>query len=77
MDTRDIALLVKGRNDGFAEKILSNISARRRSEVNDEIAFMGPVLKKDADAAIKAFMDWFRGEAMSGQIIISSDEAVI
>ncbi|MDR0383207.1 MAG: flagellar motor switch protein FliG [Spirochaetaceae bacterium] len=77
MNVRDIALLVKGRNDVFAEKILSNISARRRSEVNDELSFMGPVLKKDADAAIKDFMDWFRGQCESGKIIINDGEMVV
>jgi flagellar motor switch protein FliG len=68
---------VKGRNDGFAEKILSNISARRRSEVNDELSFMGPVLRKDVDAATKEFMDWFRKECESGQIVILDDEMAV
>ncbi|MDR1256470.1 MAG: flagellar motor switch protein FliG [Spirochaetaceae bacterium] len=77
MDVRDIALLVKGRNDGFAEKILSNISSRRRSEVDDELSFMGPVLKKDVDAVIKEFMEWFRKECESGQIVILDDEMAV
>ncbi|MDR2343803.1 MAG: flagellar motor switch protein FliG [Spirochaetaceae bacterium] len=76
MDVHDIAVLVKGRDEAFTEKILSNVSARRRAEVQDEISFMGPIPKKDADAAIKNFMDWFRNERESGQILMLGDELV-
>jgi flagellar motor switch protein FliG len=76
MSINGIALLVKGRDSGFTEKILSNVSSRRRAEVLDEIKFMGPVLKKDSDAAIKEFMDWFRGGCESGHIIMIDDELV-
>ncbi|MDR2795559.1 MAG: flagellar motor switch protein FliG, partial [Spirochaetaceae bacterium] len=76
MDIHDIAVLVKGRGEDFIEKILSNISARRRAEVEDELRFMGLISKKDSDAAIKNFMDWFRNERESGQILILGDELV-
>lgn len=76
MDVHDIAVLVKGRGEAFTEKILSNISARRRAEVQDELSFMGLISKKDADAAIKSFMEWFRNERNSGQILMLGDELV-
>jgi flagellar motor switch protein FliG len=76
MSAQDIARLVKGQKDMFAEKILSNISPRRRAEIQDELSFMGPLSKRDSDAAIKAFMDWFRNERESGQIIMIDDELV-
>ncbi|MDR2444586.1 MAG: flagellar motor switch protein FliG [Spirochaetaceae bacterium] len=76
MDVHDIAILIKGRNEAFTEKILSNISTRRRAEVQDELSFMGLIPKKDADAAIKNFMDWFRRERDSGQILMIGDELV-
>ncbi|MDR3355755.1 MAG: flagellar motor switch protein FliG [Spirochaetaceae bacterium] len=76
MDIRDIAVLVKGREGAFTEKILSNISTRRRAEVEDELRFMGLISKKDSDAAIKSFMDWFRNERESGQILMLGDELV-
>ncbi|MDR0663437.1 MAG: flagellar motor switch protein FliG [Spirochaetaceae bacterium] len=76
MSVRDIAILVKGRGDEFTEKILANISARRRAEVRDEISFIGPVSKRDSERAIKEFMDWFRRERESGQILMIGDELV-
>ena len=76
MESRDIAILVKGRDDNFTEKILSNISSGRRAEVLDEAEFMGPIIKRDADAEMKKFMDWFRSERETGKILISGDELV-
>jgi flagellar motor switch protein FliG len=76
MNAQEIAILIKGRDDNFTEKILSNISNRRRSEVDDELRFMGPIPKRDADAAIKEFMNWFRAERESGQILMIGDELV-
>jgi flagellar motor switch protein FliG len=76
MSAEDIARLVKGQKDMFAEKILSNISPRRRAEIQDEISFMGPLPKRDSDAAVKMFMDWFRDEREHGQILMIGDELV-
>jgi flagellar motor switch protein FliG len=76
MNIQDIARLVKGQNDAFVEKILSNVSSRRRAEVQDEISFMGALPKRDSDAAIKTFMDWFRDERENGQILMIGDELV-
>jgi flagellar motor switch protein FliG len=76
MSVHDIALLVKGRGEAFTEKIFANISERRRAEVRDEISFTGVVSKRDSDAAIRTFMDWFRKERESGQILMIGDELV-
>ncbi|MDR0408827.1 MAG: flagellar motor switch protein FliG [Spirochaetaceae bacterium] len=76
MSVQDIARLIKGQDSAFAEKILSNISSRRRAEVQDELSFMGPLSKRDSDTAVKEFMDWFRDERESGQILMIGDELV-
>ncbi|GHV83882.1 flagellar motor switch protein FliG [Spirochaetia bacterium] len=76
MSVKDIAVLIKGREEAFSEKVLSNISRGRRLEVRDEISFMGAVPKKDVDAAIKEFMGWFRREREAGHILLSGDELV-
>ena len=76
MDAREIAVLVKGRPAPFAEKILSNISANRRSEVKMESDIIGPITKKDSEAAIKAFMDWFREGREKGAILLLGDDFV-
>jgi flagellar motor switch protein FliG len=76
MDAKEIAVLIKGRAASFTEKILSNISANRRSEVKMESDIIGPITKKDSEEAIKAFMDWFRAAREKGAILLIGDELV-
>jgi flagellar motor switch protein FliG len=73
MNAKDIAILIKGRPEAFAEKILGNMSAHRRSEVREESDFAGPITKKDSEAAMRAFMEWFRGAREKGEIILGDD----
>jgi flagellar motor switch protein FliG len=76
MGIRDIAVLVKGRPGIFVEKILFNMSAHRRVEVREEIDFLGPVPKKDSEAAMQTFMEWFRKARDEGTILMLGDELV-
>ena len=77
MPERDIALLIRGRPEPFTEKILSNISAGRRTLVRDEDKIMGAVLKADADAALKNFLQWFRDKREKGELLFIDDETLI
>jgi flagellar motor switch protein FliG len=77
MDNRDIALLLKGRSLKFTEKILSNVSANRRASVLEEQEYMGPVLRKEADAVAREFLSWFRIARESGRIFLYTDKDVI
>lgn len=76
MESRDIAVLIRGRPSGFVEKIMSNISANRRAEVRTESDMQVSVLKKDAEKAITEFMEWFRTEREKGAILMLGDELV-
>jgi flagellar motor switch protein FliG len=76
MSAKEIALLIKGRSEVFAEKILANISSNRKIEVREELDFMGPVTKKDSDAALKIFMNWFREGREEGSILMLGDDIV-
>ncbi|MDR0550956.1 MAG: flagellar motor switch protein FliG [Spirochaetaceae bacterium] len=76
MSAKEIAVLIKGREDAFVEKILSNISSGRRTEVREEIDFMGPLPKKESDAALKDFMNWFREKREEGSILMLGDDIV-
>jgi flagellar motor switch protein FliG len=58
MGDRDIALLLKGRSRDFTEKLLSNVSAERRLRIQEEGELMGPVPRRDAEAAARSFLDW-------------------
>jgi flagellar motor switch protein FliG len=58
MTNREIALLLKGKGQEFTEKLLSNVSGERRQSIREEWEIMGPVLRKDADEAVRNFLDW-------------------
>ena len=76
MTERDIAVLIKGRGKEFSEKILSCVSEGRRKIIQEEFDILGPVPKRDCDAAAKDFLAWFRLARERGEIILYSDEDV-
>ena len=76
MTEREIAILLKGRGKEFSEKILSCVSEGRRKIIQEEFDILGPVPKRDCDAAAKDFLAWFRLARERGDIILYSDEDV-
>jgi flagellar motor switch protein FliG len=77
MSDKEIALLLRKRSPEFTEKILSNLSSARRASVREEDALLGPVPKKDADAAAKAFLAWYREGRETGKIAaLDGDEYI-
>ncbi|MDR1278913.1 MAG: flagellar motor switch protein FliG [Treponema sp.] len=77
MPDRDIALLLKGRAPEFTEKILANVSARRRAQIREEGEILGAVSRRDCDTAAGDFLAWFRQSREEGRILLVSDEDVI
>ena len=76
MAERDIAILLKGREKEFTEKILSCVSAGRRKIIREEFEILGAVSKRDCDTAAKNFLTWFRAARENSDIILYSDEDV-
>jgi flagellar motor switch protein FliG len=58
MTDRDIALLLKGKERDFTEKLLSNVSGERRQSIREEWDIMGPVPRRDVDEASRGFLNW-------------------
>ena len=77
MTEREIAVLIKGRNNEFYEKIMSCISAGRRQLIREESEILGAVTKRDCDSAAKEFLAWFRFARENGEILLYSDEDVV
>jgi flagellar motor switch protein FliG len=77
MNDKDIALLLKGKSEEFTQKILSNLSSQRKKIIQEEVEIMGPVLRRDIDAADKAFLTWFRNGREEGRIVLIDDEDVV
>jgi len=76
MTEQEIAVLLKGREKEFCEKILSCVSAGRRKLIREEFEIMGAIPKRDSDAAAGEFLSWFRKARENGEIILYSDEDV-
>jgi len=76
MSENEIAILLKGRDIEFCEKILSCVSAGRRKLIREESEILGAVPKRDCDSAASEFLSWFRQARENGDIILNSDEDV-
>jgi flagellar motor switch protein FliG len=81
MSDRNIAVLLLGagipENAGFAEKIYSCMSARRRAAIEEEIESIGAVSKKETDETVRDFLAWFRQSREEGRIVMLSDGDVL
>ncbi|MCL2266319.1 MAG: flagellar motor switch protein FliG [Treponema sp.] len=76
MTEYDIAVLLKGRNSDFNEKILSCVSAGRRKLIREESDILGAVPKRESDLAAKEFLAWFRLARENSEILLYTDEDV-
>ena len=77
MTDAEIVLLIKSRSEEFVEKILSNVSAERRTVIRQEEEIMGPVRRRDIDKAAKDFLDWFREKREAGEMLLIDDDDII
>ena len=73
----EIARMLKGRDMRVREKILHNLSARRREMVEEEMLHMGGILKRDADASAREFLDYLMTLADQGVIHFTDREEMI
>jgi flagellar motor switch protein FliG len=74
MTEQDIAMLLKGRSPEFCEKILSNVSSRRRALIREEGDIIGPISKRESLEAAGDFLAWFRLARANGELALKSDE---
>jgi len=76
MTNREIALLLKGKSEGFTQKILANLSTGRESIVREEGEILGPVPRIEVEAVAREFLAWFRQNHENGRIILEDEEFV-
>jgi flagellar motor switch protein FliG len=77
MTDRDLALLIKGKGDAFAEKICANLSSGRRNQVREEGEILGAVPKRDVDKVTEEFLSWFRLNREEGKILLLDDSDIV
>ena len=74
MTEPEIAILLKGRSFEFCEKILSNVSSRRRSMIREEGDIIGAVPRRESDEAANDFLAWFRRARENGEMPLMDDD---
>jgi flagellar motor switch protein FliG len=74
---RDLALLLKGRDDAFKEKVLGCVSANRRTMIKDEYSILGPVRREDADEAGREFLAYLKRAWEDGDISLEGEDEMV
>ena len=74
---RDIALVLKGRDEAFKAKLLGCVSANRRTMILDEYSILGPVRREDADEAGREFLAYLKRAWEDGDIALEGDDDMV
>lgn len=80
VDTKDLALALKGSSEEVKAKVKKNMSKRAGQILDEDMAFMGPVRLRDVEEAQQRIVIIIRRLEDSGEIIISrggGDELVV
>lgn len=70
IESKDLALALKGANEDITEKIFKNMSERAREMIKEEIEFMGPVRLKNVEEAQQKAVAAIRALEEAGELII-------
>lgn len=70
VDTKDLALSLKGMKDDVKEKILKNMSERAQAMLVDDMEYMGPVRAKDVQLSQSKIVGVIRMLETAGEIVI-------
>jgi flagellar motor switch protein FliG len=72
VDMRDLAVALKTASPKLKTALLSSISKRAAETVNEEVSFLGPLKKKDIEAAQLRIIDSVRHLESEGEIDLSN-----
>ncbi|MGM0444320.1 MAG: flagellar motor switch protein FliG [Fibrobacterota bacterium] len=71
IDSKNLAIALKGGSEEIQEKFFNNMSSRAGDMLREEIEFMGPVRLKDVEEAQQQIVDKVRQLEEEGEIFIS------
>ena len=79
VDTKDLALAMRGANPEVNNRIFKNMSKRASEMLKEEIEYMGPVRLRDVEQAQQKIVNVIRRLEESGEIVISrgGEDAII
>jgi flagellar motor switch protein FliG len=71
IESKDLALALKGSNDDLKAKIYRNMSSRAAEMIKEELEFMGPVRMKNVEEAQQKIVAIVRRLEESGELVVS------
>lgn len=71
VDTKDLALSLKGANQDVRDKVLKNMSERAAALLMDDMEYMGPVRSKDVQEKQSYIVGVIRALEAAGEVAIS------
>jgi flagellar motor switch protein FliG len=71
VDTKDLALSLKGSNQEVQDKIFKNMSERAATILRDDMDYMGPVRAKDVQEKQTYIVGIIRALESAGEIVVS------
>ncbi len=74
IETKDLAMALKGANDDVREKIFRNMSERASAILRDDMEYMGPVRAKEVQECQTKIVAVIRALEATGEIILMRDE---
>lgn len=73
VDTKDLAMSLKGTKEDVKEKIFKNMSERAQAMLRDEMEYMGPVRAKEVQEIQTKIVGIIRTLEVAGEIVIARD----
>ncbi len=73
----EIATILKGKNEESRNRILSSISSRRASLVQEEMEHLGPMKRSDVDQATREFLFYIRDLEQEGKLVIDEQDEYV
>lgn len=73
VDTKDLAMSLKGTKEDVKEKIYKNMSERAQAMLRDEMEYMGPVRAKEVQEIQSKIVGIIRTLEVAGEIIVARD----
>lgn len=73
VDTKDLAMSLKGTKEDVKEKVFKNMSERAQQMLRDEMEYMGPVRAKEVQEIQSKIVGIIRTLEMAGEIIVSRE----
>jgi flagellar motor switch protein FliG len=69
-DDHELAILLKGKDDMFRDKIFSNLSERRRMLIGEEMEFLGALKKSDVETSTREFLRYLQTMVDEGKVVV-------